>query len=754
MGVNGIYGLSGSGMDIESMVKVGMLTRQKEYDKMQQQYTKDEWMKQAYNDIYASLTTFNNSTLSPYKMESTMNAKTATTTSDAISVTANGSAPIVTHKIQVQSLSSTAYLLSTNKLTRYDSADNKSTEDQTSIKLADVLFQGLQKNVSSGTTQANVHAIGDDSTEANLKALKDTAFSLQISDGTKDSKGNLKFTTISYTYNDLLNGKTFNDLASDINAAGINVRASYDAVNDSFSFYNREGGSDNTITFNVDDSTEAGQTAKAFLQNLHLFQSQSGVLYGSDGEAVEDVSTATNYFGAEGTQASVKATEVLYVATNGTIADTSSNLENILFSGSITASANDGSVEYVPYNSAELLEANEDDAALSFTINGEEFSYSFKDIRDNGLTVQDLLDDVNNRDGLGVTADLDSDGYLSFTTTARGEDQKLEITANNALTAQLFNDLAITDNSETAADDASAIEFTAGEAVTASTGSGVNATSGEYLANVAGTNGVAIIDGVTYDNITDNKVTAAGVTYTLNDVTSEAVNVTVKQDTEAVIDKVKSFVEDYNKLLASLYEKYDEKQYKDYKPLTASQKEQMKDEQIEKWEEKAKSGILYHDQTLSKIIYNMRDAVSTPIADLNGKYNSVFALGISTTGTKGQLKLDEDKLRAALNEEPDSVYNVFGHLSKDDDYNSNGVAQRLGDVFTTGLKSIRDRAGLDDTANDDSDLGQLMRNLLTKMSDFKKMMDAFENKLYKKYDAMEVALSRLGIQLNYVTGGQ
>ena len=45
MGVNGIYGLSGSGLDVESMVKVGMLSKQSEYEKMQQKYTKDEWKK-------------------------------------------------------------------------------------------------------------------------------------------------------------------------------------------------------------------------------------------------------------------------------------------------------------------------------------------------------------------------------------------------------------------------------------------------------------------------------------------------------------------------------------------------------------------------------------------------------------------------------------------------------------------------------------------------------------------------------------
>ena len=37
MGANGIYGLSGSGLDIESLVKMGMMKKQNQYDKMYQQ---------------------------------------------------------------------------------------------------------------------------------------------------------------------------------------------------------------------------------------------------------------------------------------------------------------------------------------------------------------------------------------------------------------------------------------------------------------------------------------------------------------------------------------------------------------------------------------------------------------------------------------------------------------------------------------------------------------------------------------------
>ena len=36
MGANGIYGLSGSGLDIESLVKMGMMKKQNQYYKMYQ----------------------------------------------------------------------------------------------------------------------------------------------------------------------------------------------------------------------------------------------------------------------------------------------------------------------------------------------------------------------------------------------------------------------------------------------------------------------------------------------------------------------------------------------------------------------------------------------------------------------------------------------------------------------------------------------------------------------------------------------
>ena len=275
-----------------------------------------------------------------------------------------------------------------------------------------------------------------------------------------------------------------------------------------------------------------------------------------------------------------------------------------------------------------------------------------------------------------------------------------------------------------------------------------------YSRKASGTDGSIKIDGVSYTT-TDNTKTVNGITYTAVDTTSSAAIVSVTQDTDAIIDKVKSFITDYNTLLADLYKKYDEKPNTDYKPLTQSQKDQMKDEQIEKWEEKAKAGLLYHDQTLGKIIQNMRNAIAEGVELEDGSTVSVFSLGISTTGLKGQLVLDEDKLKKALANDSDIVYNVFAKLDSNDLDNAatSGVAQRLGDILVNANKQIKTRAGSSSDITEDSDLNTLLRNLQTRMSNFKKMMSSFEDALYKKYDAMESTLAKLGTQLNYIMGG-
>lgn len=616
MGVNGIYGLSGSGLDIDSMVKVGMMSKQNEYDKMAQKYTKNEWMKSAYIELSNSISTFNLSKLSDYKMSTTMNAKTAVSSNSEIKATAAAGANVMSHRVVVDKLAANAYLVGTDKVSR------KNTSASDSIKLADAIFKGDMKENDTNSNQVDV-TYGAGSTFHATFNKTDTAIAFEISDGSGDPK------KISYTYGDLFSGKTFNDLVSKINNSGLNIKATYDSVYDRFSFYNSEGGETNTIQFKLTTAETYGSYGEKQIKNV-VDENGNPVLN-------EDNTPKTT-------------TDV-----NG---DGSFNILNV--AGEETANAGIAA-----------------------------------------LNARDFINNLNLKQSVnGVTKEN------KFTVKASSSD-------NNSVT---------------------------------------------------GVTGSIRIDGATYET-TDNKVNANGIIYDVSgasiyDVSGASVNatstVTVTQDVDAIVDKVKSFVEDYNKLLSSLYEKYDEKPDSNYKPLTQAQKDAMKDEQVEKWEEKAKKGILYHDQTLGKIILNMRSAISNQIELSDGTTTSAYSIGISTVAgnIKGQITLDETKLRAALAEDPDSVYKVFASLDSNDMENTakSGIAQRLGDVFTAATKSIRTRAGTSTDVTEDSDLNNLLRQLQTKMSNFKKMMDAFEDKLYKKYDTMESTLAKLGTQLNFISG--
>ncbi|MBR5913569.1 MAG: flagellar filament capping protein FliD [Selenomonadaceae bacterium] len=509
MGVNGIYGLSGSGLDVESMVRMGMMTKESQYNKMQQTYTLNEWKKEAYLEIYDKVNEYNTSTLSKYKYASNMNARSATSSNSAIKVNASASAPMINHTITVDSTATNAYLLGTKEL-----SSNKLTE----------------LGFSSGDT-------------------------INFSFGTDES--DLK--SVDITVDDTT---TVYDLVSKVNSYGINVRATFDSSDNTFSFYNKEMGSAN----------------------------------------------------------------------------------------------------------------------------------------------------------------------------------RLVIQANNDGAARLLNAMGLKDTGQ---ESSTVISFDETNPVSAS-----------------GKNAKVYIDGEEIKDVNKNVFERKGITYDISGVTTNtSANVSVSQDIDGIIDKVKSFVEDYNKLLDDLYKAYRETPNKSYKPLTDAQKNEMTEEQIKKWEEKAKAGMLYHDGTLRKLIDDMRNAISDKVTSLsNSNYDTAYSIGISTKGLYGELKLDEDKLRKALVDDPDSVYNVFGKLDSTADKASdsrNGIAQRLtggeGSVFYKATESIKAIAGTSSDTSDDSTLNVLLRNLQTRMSNFKSMMTAYENKLYKKYDAMESALAGLGNQMNYVS---
>ena len=749
MGVNGIYGLSGSGMDIESMVKVGMMSKQNEYDKMAQKFTKNEWMKADYIELNSKITTFNASTLSQYKMSNTMNAKGAESSSEAVKVSANSTAALMSHSVEVTALSSNAYLVGTNSMKRY-AVNGATSVESSSIKLSDVLFRELTKQ-NDGKVYGRLAptSMEDDSRDL-------TNF---VGPDGKNISATWQFGKVNKVETTPESWKAVNG----DELTGANLEAALKAV-----FFARQ-----------DDANGAGLTLRYYKNNA-----------GYDSWSVKNTVTG-NWISTSYTDALAK------IKADPTLLDKAAGLSEyntmaVTYTAEKTTTTVAGAVGNLQSSAVAFQFTIGDGTTKTDAATGKEVAnevtikYTYDDLLGDGTTegktFVDLVADINKQtNGLNIKASYDAEhDRFSFYNTKSGSENGIILkfdtddgyqNARASLAARnFFNNMGlyVSKNGELYGNDTdgdgaldSATESDSNSLLfnikKNSTVDGTNSFMGE--------NGSMKIDGVTYNDVVDNKVTVAGVTYTAvnttlnkyangNVIASNPATITVTQDTSGIIDKVKSFITDYNKLLADLYAKYDEKPNTDYKPLTQSQKDQMKDEQIEKWEAKAKAGLLYHDQTLGKIIMNMRDAIASSVEGVDSKYNSAFSLGISTTGIKGQLVLDEDKLKAALAEDPDAVYNVFAKLDSENlnDSAKSGVAQRLGDIFVEATKNIKDRAGSSSDITEDSDLNNLLRNLQTKMSNFKKLMTSFEDALYKKYDAMEATLAKLGTQLNYIMG--
>lgn len=291
----------------------------------------------------------------------------------------------------------------------------------------------------------------------------------------------------------------------------------------------------------------------------------------------------------------------------------------------------------------------------------------------------------------------------------------------------------------------------------------------------AGQDSIFDLDGVLNMQRSSNNFTVEGVAYTLKGADpGSTVNIEINQDVDSLVDKIKGFVGKYNELISKLNSEVTEKKDRDYLPLTDEQKESMQEKDIETWEGKAKAGMLYGDSIISSITESMRSALTSSI---KGVTTSLYKIGI-TTGSyemKGQLLINEDKLRAAIKNDVDSVANLFTQESqysyeeaindsakRTTRYQESGLAQRLYDVIQDNIRVTRDSKGnkgkLLEKAGITGDVTEF-NNIMNKSIQEKdtlidKLLDKLvskENSLYAKFTAMEKALNQLNSQSSWLS---
>ncbi|MED3644810.1 flagellar filament capping protein FliD [Caldifermentibacillus hisashii] len=249
-----------------------------------------------------------------------------------------------------------------------------------------------------------------------------------------------------------------------------------------------------------------------------------------------------------------------------------------------------------------------------------------------------------------------------------------------------------------------------------------------------------------------NTFSMNGVTFTLKKTTDEPVTINVNNDNDALYENIKSFVDKYNELVEKIEKKLSEPKYKDYLPLTDDEKEELSETQQEKWENMAKSGILRNDSILSGLITQMRTAIYSAVNqdDLDSAMKSLSAIGITTTAdfTTAKLEINESKLKAAIEKDPNSIELLFNGTGATD--GQKGVIQRLYDKVNATMDQLKERAGNSYSVNNQFTIGRQLDDLDDRIERFEDRLADLETRYYSQFTAMEQAIQKANSQAAYL----
>lgn len=265
------------------------------------------------------------------------------------------------------------------------------------------------------------------------------------------------------------------------------------------------------------------------------------------------------------------------------------------------------------------------------------------------------------------------------------------------------------------------------------------------------------IDGINYS------LKAAGPTITTT--------LSVTANTDKTYDKIMGFVTKYNELIDKVKEKVEQKKQYTYTPLTDEQKQDMKEDEIKAWEEKAKEGLIKGDNSLNSMLYSMRSAFFDSV---EGVSVSLKDLGFTTSrdiSQRGKIVIDESltadeakkKFSDALKSNGTAVADLFSKSGTT--YSEKGIFQRLNDTIEEYTKPFGEKgillkkAGIKGNTTEFNNL--LSEQMIQKdkyITELTKKLADKETNYYAMFARLEVAMNQMNAQSSWLAqqlgGGQ
>ncbi len=369
------------------------------------------------------------------------------------------------------------------------------------------------------------------------------------------------------------------------------------------------------------------------------------------------------------------------------------------------------------------------------SINGESIELKSTD------TVKDMMEKIN-ASNAGVEIKYSNmTGNFAITAKDTGEATNITISSQGKLGAALFGSIDengnVTKPAGSAAD--AKANYTKGaDAVFTAT---INGEEMELRrsSNTVDLDGMQVTLKNTFGWKTEKD--ADGKDILVEDTSAEKITFSTTSDSDKIVDAVKSFIEDYNKMVTEMHNAYRTEALKNssgksYEPLTDDDMAGMSESSIKAYEDKAKTGILYGDQDVSNLYNKLTEAVQG-MGEAGAMLRSIglsveFSNGLST------LNLDEEKFREKLESDPDMVKNAFTMST------ANGAAQ---DGLMAGLKTTLEQYGSTSIANP----GILVNKAGSELSSYSLSHNEIQDQMDSIQEQIERWQDKMGDRVDFYT---
>lgn len=701
---NGVSGLM-SGMDTEGLVKSMLSGIQTKIDRQNQQKTQLEWKQESYRDVISKINSFQSKYLdltSSTSLRTTgfFNQMKSESSNSAVKINSASSGTSQDFKIQV------AQLATATKLT-----SGKFSTGEIQMDL-DAIAANMEKHF--GTPEQNItFKVGDKEVSINLCEVESGA-------DDKPSLENMVSAINSKLQAGVIDAKLEIGEDNKIKVKNTDGESRELTISGSSNALSTLGLKAMTVE-DVYESTTAADASK--LENTPPTTAEINVTLDGKTKTI-----TINKGTQEEVLASLKKQMESAFGTSVKIGDdgviTAKQGQTLSFSGDTSVLGIEQGACTRLTTSTKLSDLGIEGDGYKFKINDKEFEFT----ADN--TVNDVINKINSS-GVGAKMVYNSlSDSFTLTSTETGEGFALEVSGN--LGEKFFNGAKLT----------------------------------------AGQNAIVNIDGVTVER-TSNNISYNGVSMELRGVTGDyfdesgalvenedgtlaaadgtedkAAEITANRDTSKVMETIKSFVEDYNKLIEELNKlTHQKKSYKEYAPLTEAQKKEMSESEITAWEKKAHEGLLSGDSDINKFLSSMRSTIYSTTS--GGTSLSMFGIDTSSNWKDyGKLEIDEKKLTEFLSSDAEAVISTFTSVAN----GLNDACKAAANTSSASPGSLVALAGVEGRVSEKNNtIKKQLDAIAEKIKNLQSIYDQRKERYWKQFNAMEQVIGNMSSTSSYLT---